>query len=296
MNNHNFSMMNVNLLALLAISAFAANSMLCRLALSEQLIDPASFSAIRLISGAFLLTLYIRINRNGNEVVATNLWSSLSLLVYVVCFSFAYVHLSSGVGAFILFTTVQICFIAAGLFKGEKVSRWEVMGLILAISGFLFMMVPSLEKPSFPGMMLMLAAGLAAAVFSFFGKQVSDPLAATARNFGVTVPFAIGLFLWAAVGAQHLTVPGVILAVFSGAYASGVGYVLWYGLLPRISYFQAASSQFGVPVLTAILGILLLGERVSWNFAVAIVLILTGLGLSIFLAPSSQKKAVRIQQ
>jgi drug/metabolite transporter (DMT)-like permease len=280
MHHQSIFNLQLHLLTLLAVTAFAANSVLCRFALGENLIDPASFSSIRLASGAFLLSLYVKFNQNEQKIVHTNWWAGASLFIYVFCFSYAYVQLDVSTGALILFATLQGTLFIAGFLQGERPTRTCLAGHLIASAGFIWLILPGINTPSVTSAVLMVVAGIAAGIYSILGKSATEPLVLTAKNFVVTLPLVVGLFAWAVMNAQHLTVPGVILAVFSGAYASGIGYVLWYTILPRLTYFQAASSQFGIPLVSVMAGILLLGESITVNLLIASTLILLGLWIT----------------
>jgi drug/metabolite transporter (DMT)-like permease len=283
---------HIHVLTLLAVIAFAANSVLCRLALDGDLIDPASFSSIRLLSGALLLTLYLGINKRDKTTIQTNWWAGLALFIYVVCFSYAYVELNVSTGALILFATLQISFFVMGFIKGERPTPLCLFGLLIAAAGFGTMIVPGIQTPPLSSTLLMIVAGIAASTYSIFGKSATEPLVITAKNFIVTLPLAMGLFAWSTINAQLLTIPGVVLAVFSGAYASGIGYVLWYTILPRLTYFQASSSQFGIPLLSALAGILILGESMTLTLLVASALILLGLWMTFVSRSIKESKSI----
>ena len=265
------------LLTLLAMTAFAANSVLCRLALKHSAIDPASFTAIRLVSGALMLWLLIRYRR-GSHQVGGNWTSALALFVYAAAFSFAYVTLPTGAGALLLFGAVQATMILAGLRGGERFTVRQGAGLALALAGLIAMMLPGLSAPPLNGALLMLAAGIAWGGYSLRGRGVSDPAAATAGNFLRAAPMALALSAlllpWLRVDAK-----GALLAMLSGALASGFGYVLWYAALRGLNATRAATVQLSVPVIAALGGVMFLGEPITLRLTLASGAILGGIAL-----------------
>jgi drug/metabolite transporter (DMT)-like permease len=268
------------LLTGLALTAFAANSLLCRAALGRAAIDPASFSTIRLASGAATLLLITLSTRRRATGVAGS-WSSAALLfLYAVPFSFAYVSLGAGTGALILFGAVQATMLVAALSSGERPHLVQWLGLVLALGGLAYLVMPGLAAPSPVGAFLMALAGAAWGVYSLRGRGASDPLAETAGNFARSVPLAIGV---SAAAAPHFSLgaDGALLAVASGALASGLGYVAWYAALPVLSATRAASVQLAVPVLAAVGGVLFLSERITPRLILAAILILGGVGLAL---------------
>lgn len=259
--------MRIFLLTVLSLLAFAANSLLCRLALQSGSIDPASFAAIRLASGAAVLVVVMRFR--GVSPVASGGWvPAFWLFAYAVAFAFAYVNLPTGVGALLLFGAVQATMIGAGLWRGERLSARQSLGLLLAMGGLVGLLLPGLTAPPLGSAAIMLAAGVGWGAYSLHGRGVLNAGAATAGNFVRTVPFAA---LLVAVCASQWSVSsvGVAYALCSGAIASGLGYIVWYTVLPRLSSSVAATVQLSVPLLAALGGALLLGEawteRLSWT-------------------------------
>lgn len=262
------------MLTLLAMIAFAANAILCRLALAHTGIDAASFTAIRLGSGALVLWLMatLRSSAGGN-------WpSALALFAYAAAFSFAYVSLSAGTGALLLFGAVQATMILAGLHAGERLDARQATGLALALGGLVYLMLPGLSAPPLGGSLLMLAAGIAWGTYSLHGRAAVDPLGATAGNFLRAAPLGVGLGIAALPWAQFDAL-GVGYAVLSGALASGAGYAVWYAALPGLTATRAATVQLSVPVLAAAGGVVLLGEPVTLRLAFASMAILGGIAL-----------------
>lgn len=264
-------------LTLLALLAFAGNSLLCRMALLGGGIDPASFTTIRILSGAAVLWLIAR-SRSGQATGAGNVISSLALFAYAAAFSFAYVGLTTGTGALLLFGAVQATMIGFGLWRGERFAPRQWAGLTLALGGLLALMLPGVTAPPLGSALLMLVAGAAWGVYSIRGKGQGDPLRVTAGNFlRAAVPavvLSLAMLPWAVLDAR-----GVLLAVASGALASGVGYAIWYAVLPRIDVTAAATLQLGVPVAAALGGVVFLGEALSLRFMLASVAVLGGIAL-----------------
>jgi len=265
------------ILTFVAMTAFAGNSLLCRLALKETRIDPASFTLIRIISGAIALQIILRVRTRPRGKAGS--WpSALALFVYAAAFSFAYVTLSAGTGALLLFGAVQATMIIWALREGEQLRMPQRLGLALALGGLVALVFPGLSAPPLGGSLLMLSAGIAWGVYSLRGKVAGDPASATAGNFLRAVPMAVVLsavFLpWA-----RLDRAGVSYAIFSGAIASGVGYAIWYTVLPSLRAARAATVQLSVPVLAAVGGILFLGEQITLRAVLASIAILGGIAL-----------------
>ena len=271
------------LLTLLALIAFAGNSLLCRAALAHTQIDAASFTTIRLLSGAVVLWLLVVLrnrNRRGSvKVTGLGNWlSALALFVYAVGFSFAYIQLNTGMGALILFGAVQTSMIAFGLWRGERFTTAQWLGLLLACSGLIGLLLPGLSAPPLTGAMLMIAAGMAWGVYSLRGKGAGDPLQVTAGNFSRTVPMALLLSLML-LSRASLDSAGVYYALLSGALTSGVGYAIWYSALPLLKATTAATVQLSVPLLAALGGVVLLQEPVTLRLLLAALAILGGIAL-----------------
>jgi drug/metabolite transporter (DMT)-like permease len=300
----------IALWTLVAMVAFAANSVLCRMALGARRIDPASFTAVRLATGAIALSLIAwagraarpvgrsrgEAPRGGARGTVWRRWASpVALFLYAACFSFAYLTLSAGAGALILFGAVQVTMIVAGLVGGERPRALEWLGLSVALGGLVLLTSPGLSTPAstaaqsishgvaaphFSGAVLMAVAGIAWGLYSLAGRGGTDPVRATTRNFLLAVPLAL-----AVVAVAHsrieVTRQGLVLATLSGALASGIGYVIWYAALRGLSATRAATVQLSVPVLAALGGVALLSETISFRLALATVLVLGGVGLSI---------------
>jgi len=274
-------MLQARVLALtsFAMMAFAGNSLLCREALRHTSIDAASFTSIRLVSGALMLWLAARM-RGGARSGAGNWLSALALFAYAAGFSFAYTSLSAGTGALLLFGAVQTTMISHGIFKGERFSRLQFIGFALALTGLIALLLPGLAAPPLFGSMLMLAAGIAWGIYSLRGRAGGDPTLTTAGNFLRAVPMALLLSLLTLTGAP-LDPAGVAYAIASGALASGIGYAIWYTVLPALKATSAATVQLSVPVIAALGGVVFLGETVSLRLALASIAILGGIALVI---------------
>jgi drug/metabolite transporter (DMT)-like permease len=283
----------------LAMIAFASNSLLCRLALKTTAIDPATFTFIRVFSGAVALWLITKIQRllraertasplvESHSPLRNGKWiSALALFVYAAGFSFAYTSLSAGTGALLLFGAVQATMILWGLHKGERLNTIQIAGFIIAVTGLVALLFPGLSAPPLVGSILMLGAGVAWGIYSLRGKGEKNPASATTGNFVRAVPFAVALSIIFFVRAR-LDLAGVTFGVISGAITSGLGYVIWYSVLPDLKAASAAIVQLSVPVLAATGGILLLEEPITLRYVLASVAVLGGIAL-VVVAPHSQ--------
>jgi drug/metabolite transporter (DMT)-like permease len=259
--------------------AFAGNSLLCRVALKHTTIDAASFTAIRLISGAIALWVVARLFRSSHAGKG-NWLSGLSLFAYAACFSFAYVSLPAGTGALLLFGAVQTTMISHGIWAGERLRGLQMIGMVLALAGLVGLLLPGLSAPPLVGSILMLAAGVAWGTYSLRGRGLGDPIKVTTGNFLFSVPFAVALSIVSIDGAK-LDNLGVGYAIVSGAVASGIGYAIWYSVLPSLKATSAATIQLSVPVIAAFGGIVFLGEYMTMRLAFASIAILGGIALVI---------------
>ena len=266
-------------LTLLAMLAFAGNSLLCRAAFHATSIDAASFTTIRIVAGAVVLCLLVRA-RDGRIASAGSWPSALALFAYAAAFSFAYLSLSAATGALLLFGAVQATMIGVGLARGERLRGLQMTGLGCALLGLVGLLLPGLSAPPWLGSLLMLAAGVAWGVYSLRGKGSGDPLQVSAGNFLRAVAFAVVLSA-ATLPWISLDGRGVFYAIASGALTSGIGYAIWYGALPRLKVATAATVQLSVPVIAAFGGIVLLGEAATLRLLLAAVAILGGIGLVI---------------
>ena len=261
--------------------AFAANSLLTRIALGAGSIDAASFMTLRLASGAIMLLAILAFSQGQPVTKFTGSWTAaLMLFLYAVTFSFSYLQLAAGTGALILFGTVQVTMILVALKQGEKPQPLEWIGLCLALAGLIYLVSPGLAAPPMVGSTLMVMAGIAWGIYSLLGRGTKDPVAYTTTNFVRAVPLAIGVSLMSLSGV-HLTGVGVILALLSGALASGVGYAIWYAALKGLTATRAATVQLAVPVIAAAGGILFLQEVLTLRLVLASLMILGGIGLAV---------------
>ena len=302
--------MKAALYTTIALIAFAANSLFCRMALAEGYIDAWSFTIIRLLGGAVCLSFVMLVHARlltrqnttdisiDNKAILNNQavlkdkgsWlSSISLVVYALCFSLAYIELDTGTGALILFAAVQLTMIGWGIYKKEQLSALQWAAFVVAVAGFIYLMLPSAAVPSLFGAAIMAISGVAWGVYSIRGQSCISPLRATAFNFIrslVAIPI-IGLI---AIGyLSNIQSEGIVLAFISGAITSGLGYSIWYTAMPLLKSTQAAVVQFCVPVLAAMAGVLFLSEQLTMRFIVASAIILGAVLLFIL-----NKKAVKL--
>lgn len=270
-------------LTALAMLAFAANSVLCRLALYTTPVDAATFTAVRLLAGALTLTLVVRGRRGGvggrGHADAGNWPSAAALFVYAAAFSFAYLALPTGTGALLLFGAVQLTMIGYGLWRGERFSAGQTLGFALALGGLVYLLLPGLSAPPPGPAALMVTAGAAWGVYSLRGRGSSDPAAVTAGNFLRTLPLVAALLALFAPINLHLDALGVFYAALSGAVTSGLGYLVWYAALPSLRATAAGTVQLSVPVLAALGGVAFVGEPVTLRLALAALAVLGGVAL-----------------
>jgi drug/metabolite transporter (DMT)-like permease len=269
------------LLTVAALIAFAANSLLARAALGGHAIDPASFTAIRLASGAAVLAILFA-RQGGSLRRPPGSWGSgLALLAYAAAFSFAYLRLGAAAGALILFGAVQISMLLWSVLRRDHPTAFELAGLAIAFSALVYLLLPGLGTPDLLGALLMVIAGTAWGVYSIRGRTTSGPVGQTAGNFlraaAIGVPLALVL-----IGSAHATLAGLALALVSGGGTSGLGYVLWYRALPRLSTTQAATVQLTVPILAAIGAVLFLSEALSFRLVVSSICLLGGVSIAMF--------------
>lgn len=264
-----------------ALVCFALNSILCRLALADGQIDAASFTMVRLVSGAAVLAAVVALSRKTESIAKNGNWTSAFFLFgYAIAFSFAYLNLTAGTGALILFGFVQLTMIGVSIGRGEMPTRSEVVGLLIAAGGLTYLVFPGLSAPPMFASILMAAAGAAWGFYTLRGKGSDDPLADTAGNFLRSVPMMV-LAAIPFIGHLDLSARGVVLAMFSGAMASGAGYAVWYAALKFHTPTRSAVLQLSVPLLAAIGGNFLLGEQADMRLVVAAALILGGIALTV---------------
>lgn len=276
-------------LAACALVAFAANSILCRQALGSkvldsQSIDAATFTTIRLVSGAGMLLLLRRLQatRDERQPVSGSWWPTVALFSYAAFFSLAYRWLTAGMGALLLFGAVQATMIGGSFYRGERPGGRQWIGLGCALSGLVILVWPGLSAPSPVGCILMALAGVSWGGYSLLGRGVTQPLVATTTNFCRAVPLTL-LFSfgsWLATGAAHYSLRAILLAIISGAITSGLGYVIWYRALRGLTSLQAATVQLAVPILSGMGGVLLMNEPFPSRLAIATPLVLGGIAWS----------------
>ncbi|MFH2134479.1 MAG: DMT family transporter [Pseudomonadota bacterium] len=263
------------ILTTLTMIAFAGNSLLCRMALKETAIDAATFTSVRLLSGAAMLWMLMSLQRQA-PLAHGNWRSATALFIYAVALSFAYRSIDTGAGALMLFGAVQATMLIAGFIAGERMTHIQKAGFVSAMVGLVILVSPGVEAPSVLDSILMLASGIAWGVYSMLGRGQENPAAATAGNFLRAAPLTVALSLIALPWLQ-LDAQGVLYAVLSGAMTSALGYVLWYRVLQHMRAMTASTVQLSAPVLAAIAGILLLGEAVTRDLIVSAVLVLGGI-------------------
>ncbi len=273
-------------MTVLALLAFAGNSLLCRLALTRTSIEPAVFTAIRIAAGAAALLVLLRVRR-GEHRPSGSWLSAFALFTYAAGFSYAYVGLSAGTGALLLFGAVQATMITVGALRGERLSAVQSTGLLLAYAGLIALVLPGLAAPPLVSAAMMVAAGVAWGVYSLRGRGAGDPTAVTAGNFLRAVPMALGL------GAMMHSLPsidrlGALYAILSGALASGVGYAIWYTALRGLRATNAATVQLSVPVIAALGGVVLLHEPLTLRLVATGAAILGGVAL-VVLTPARRQ-------
>jgi len=278
---------------LLTLAAFAANSLLCRQALNSGSIGPVEFTTIRLGSGiiALLPVIFLSHRKIGAgewhdlSFAFSNIKSSLALFSYALFFSLAYIQLDAGIGALILFASVQITMIGISLTQGNKITALEWMGIFISFMGLIYLLLPGLTAPPPLGTFMMILSGISWGVYSLLGRNQARPIFATARNFLFCLPGVLILAAYVLAdiirnGNHRIETEGIILAVISGAFTSGMGYVLWYLTVRRISTTLASVSQLAVPIFTAVGGVLLLGEILTLRLIFASIMIIGGIAIS----------------
>lgn len=263
----------------LAMVAFAGNSLLCRAALKGTAIDAASFTSLRLLSGALMLWLIVALRRSDREGQGSWL-SGLWLFAYAAAFSFAYLSLTAATGALLLFAAVQVTMIGHGLWAGERLRPVQWLGVCLAIGGLVGLLLPGVSAPPALGAGLMVLAGVAWGFYSLRGRRGGDATRVTAGNFRYAVPFALLLSVLTA-SQSSIDPAGAGYALASGVLASGLGYAIWYTALPLLKAASAATVQLSVPVIAASGGVLLLGEPLGWRLVLASLAVLGGIALVI---------------
>lgn len=269
----------------MAMLAFAGNSLLCRAALGAEHIDAASFTSLRIVSGAATLALIVGL-KHRRLALGGNWWSALALLAYAAAFSFAYIDLTTATGALLLFGAVQATMIGYGLVSGERLNALQLVGALMAGAGLVGLLLPGLSAPPLGGALLMLGAGVAWGVYSLRGRGTGDATQKTAGNFLRAVPMAL---LISALTLKQASSDGfgAFLALISGALTSGVGYAIWYTVLPHLRTSSAATLQLSVPVIASFGGVVLLSEPLSWRLGLTSIAILGGIAIFIYCGRSA---------
>jgi len=271
------------LLIPITLIAFAGNSILCRFALEDRLIDPASFTTLRLVGGTLMLFLLSSLlsKKSQQEKVVNGSWeSAIALYIYAIAFSLAYLSLGSGMGALILFGIVQLTMLLTAFYKGERMRKKQWIGFSIALAGFLYLLSPGLSAPNLTGSLLMITAGIAWAFYTIAGRGNTNPIAMTKGNFLKASPIALIVSL-AAISTVNYEPEGIFLAFTSGALTSGLAYSLWYMVLPKLSTNQAAILQLLVPPIATLGGILFIHEPFTLRIAISSISILGGVLISV---------------
>lgn len=273
-NNYLFKTISLTSLTLIA---FAGNSVLCRMALGNEAIDASSFTVVRLLSGAFVLLIIINIVGKSEDTSTRGSWaSSFMLFLYAVTFSYAYISLDTGTGALILFGSVQITMILLSIISGERLHTAEWIGMVIALTGFIYLILPGVSTPSLSGFLLMMLAGIAWGIYTLRGRGSKSPLRDTAYNFLKTTPFVVILAVLAIKNINY-SFEGIVLAVMSGGITSGIGYTMWYIVLGGLSSTQAAVLQLSVPVIAALGGVVFVSEAITFRLTVSGAMVLGGI-------------------
>jgi len=261
----------------LALIAFAANSVLCRLALGDGAIDAASFTITRLLSGVVVLLAIMAFNKSSTAASTKGSWTaSIMLFIYALAFSYAYSTLGTGTGALILFGAVQITMILASVINGSRLHYSEWLGVFIAFFGLVYLIFPEVSTPSAVGFGLMALSGIAWGVYTLKGKESKNPLVDTAYNFFRTIPFVLVLLVFTINEALY-TYEGILLATISGGLTSAIGYTIWYIALKGLTSTQAAVLQLSVPLIAALGGILFVSEAITYRFSFSALLVLGGI-------------------
>jgi drug/metabolite transporter (DMT)-like permease len=273
----NNSLLKTIILTGLALIAFAANSVLCRLALRNEATDASSFTVIRLLSGTIVLLIIIGTTRNITRPPTEGSWpASFMLFLYAITFSYAYISLDTGTGALILFGSVQITMILLSLISGTRLHFTEWAGVTIAFTGFVYLILPGITTPSTIGFLLMTVAGIAWGIYTLKGRGSKTPLMDTAYNFLRTTPLVILLAITTINNANYSS-EGIVLALLSGGITSGIGYTIWYIALGGLSSTQAAVLQLSVPVIAALGGVLFVSEAITLRLIISATMVLGGI-------------------
>ena len=279
------SLVGIMVMTTIALIAFASNSVLCRMALQNGSIDPASFTAVRVIAGAVTLVTLLSFRRSKPTRKRPNWTAGFSLFIYMAFFSVAYIALEAGIGALILFGFVQLTMLSVAILRRDQFPPIAWFGFLISAIGIIYLLRPGNEAPNLFSSLQMALAGIGWGAYSLIGKGSTNPLHDTGKNFILCIPLVVVLVIifWPEL---NLDSAGVFLAAASGALASGCGYAIWYWCLPRLKTFQAAVLQLSVPIIASVGGVAFLGEEISLRLGISSVLVLGG--IAIVLASSSQ--------
>ena len=265
------------ILTSLALIAFAANSVLCRLALGNEAIDASSFTVIRLLSGTIVLLIILSTTRNTTGTTSKGSWAAgFMLFLYATTFSYAYISLDTATGALILFGSVQITMILLSLISGARLHITEWAGVVIAFIGFIYLILPEITAPSIVGFILMTVAGIAWGIYTLKGRSSKSPLMDTAYNFLRTTPFVV-LLAFFTINNVNYSTEGIVLALLSGGVTSGIGYTIWYIALGGLSSTQAAVLQLSVPVIAALGGVIFVSEAITYRLTISAAMVLGGI-------------------
>ncbi|MEI6894870.1 MAG: DMT family transporter [Colwellia sp.] len=271
--------LRIIIITLLSLLAFAANSIITRAALETTTIDEASFTLLRVLSGALFLALYLAYKKINHAYKFGSWLAAFSLFIYAASFSYGYNFIAAGTGALILFGSVQITMTLVGYHEGERLNKIQITGFVLALIGLITLLLPGLAAPSLIGATLMCISGISWGIYTLQGRGASDPSAATAGNFIKAAPMAIALWIVVKLTTTDtiaLDNIGIFYALLSGAVTSGMGYLIWYSVLPELKATQAAIVQLSVPLFVALAGALLLNEAITLRIIIAAIAILLG--------------------
>ncbi len=271
--------LRIIIITLLSLLAFAANSLITRFALEETTIDEASFIMLRVVSGALFLWLYSSFKKEKAPHKAGSWLAAIALFIYAASFTYGYGLIAAGTGALLLFGSVQITMTLVGYREGERLNKEQLAGFVLALFGLVILMLPGITAPSLTGAILMCISGIAWSIYTLQGRGASNPSAATAGNFIKAAPMVITLWLLVSLNSSdslNLASSGVLYALLSGIVTSGMGYIIWYSVLPQLKATQAAIVQLSVPLLVTFAGVLLLNETINLRIFIASLAILLG--------------------
>ena len=272
--------MRIILLSVIAMLAFAANSLLNRAALASGSIDPIGFAAIRVCAGAMVLYGAYILRHRAMKIVPSTIWAPIGLVIYMLGFSWAYLSLEAGFGALLLFGVVQLSMFGVGAALGSRPLILEILGGLIAFAGLIYLVAPSMQLGGVLPSLSMIAAGIGWAMFTLAGRGADSALRLSAASFLYIVPVAI--LAWVVFGEFHFSIFGLAMAILSGAVTSGIGYLIWYAVLPKLEVPTAAMMQLSVPIIAIGMGAVFLAEDVDMRIAIAALLVTIGIGLGIW--------------